>query len=62
MPKSIKINEEFDSGVINLALDTIRIGKQAIVFVNTKKSAEKTAEDISKKIAAAGGKVSLKGL
>lgn len=50
MPKSIKINEEFDSGVINLALDTIRIGKQAIVFVNTKKSAEKTAEDISKKL------------
>ena len=50
MPKSIKIKEEFDSAVLNLALDTIRIGKQAIVFVNTKKSAEKTAEDISKKL------------
>src|SRR3989338_6485977 len=50
MPKSVKINEEFDSAVLNIAIDTIRIGKQAIVFVNTKKSAEKTAEDISKKM------------
>src|SRR3989338_10633598 len=48
MPKSVKINEEFDSAVLNIAIDTIKIGKQAIVFVNTKKSAEKTAEDISK--------------
>ena len=50
MPKSVKINEEFDSAVLNIAIDTIKIGKQAIVFVNTKKSAEKTAEDISKKL------------
>jgi len=35
---------------INLALDTINIGKQALVFTNTKRSAEKTAEDISKEI------------
>ena len=35
---------------LDLALDTIKIGKQALVFVNTKRSAEKTAEDISKKI------------
>src|SRR3989338_3569600 len=35
---------------IDLALDTINLGKQAIIFVNTKRSAEKTAEDISKKI------------
>ncbi len=34
--------------VIDLALDTIKKGKQALVFVNTKRSAEKTAEDISK--------------
>ncbi|HLC61752.1 MAG TPA: helicase-related protein [Candidatus Nanoarchaeia archaeon] len=50
MPKSVKISEEFDSAVLNIAIDTIKIGKQAIVFVNTKKSAEKTAEDISKKL------------
>ncbi|MBI2658980.1 hypothetical protein HYX05_02655 [Candidatus Woesearchaeota archaeon] len=48
--KSIKLDDEFDSSVLNIALDTIKIGKQALVFANTKKSAEKTAEDISKKI------------
>src|SRR3989344_2266374 len=47
-----KIDEEFDSAVLNLAIDTIKIGKQALVFANTKKSAEKTAEEISKKIKA----------
>ena len=35
---------------INVALDTLAIGKQALVFTNTKRSAEKTAEDIAKKI------------
>ena len=48
--KSIKINDEFDSAVLNIALDTLKIGKQALIFVNTKKSAEKTAEEISKKV------------
>ena len=41
--KSMKIDEEFDSAVLNLAMDTIKIGKQALIFTNTKKSAEKTA-------------------
>ena len=50
MSKPINIDDKFDSGVLNIALDTIKIGKQALVFVNTKKSAEKTAEDISKKL------------
>ncbi|MEK6984074.1 MAG: helicase-related protein [Nanoarchaeota archaeon] len=50
MPKSVKIDDEFDSAVLNIALDTLKIGKQALIFVNTKKSAEKTAEEISKKI------------
>ncbi|MBD3319027.1 hypothetical protein GF342_03910 [Candidatus Woesearchaeota archaeon] len=36
--------------VLNLALDTVRQGKQALVFVNTKRSAEKVAEEISKRI------------
>lgn len=35
--------------VITLALDTIAKKKQALVFVNTRNSAEKQAEDISKK-------------
>ena len=50
MPKSIDVDDEFDSAAINIALDTLRIGKQALVFINTKKSAEKTAEEISKKL------------
>ncbi len=50
MPKSIKLDDEFDSAVLNIALDTIKIGKQALIFAGTKKSAEKTAEEISKKI------------
>ena len=48
--KSIKLDDEFDSAVLNIALDTLKIGKQALIFANTKKSAEKTAEEISKKI------------
>ena len=46
----MKIKEESDTAVINIALDTIRNGKQALIFVNTKRSAEKTAEEISKKL------------
>ena len=38
------------NGALDLALDTIKIGKQAIVFANTKRSAEKTAEDIAGKV------------
>ena len=49
MPKT-PIDEITDAPVINLVLDTINKNKQALVFVNSKKSAEKLAEDISKKI------------
>jgi len=42
--------ERKHSDVIDLALDTIGLGKQALVFVNNKKSAEKCAEDIALKI------------
>ena len=45
-----KISSSTGNGALDLALDTIKIGKQGLVFVNTKRSAEKTAEDISKKI------------
>lgn len=39
-----------DDSALNIALDTIKIKKQALIFVNTKKSAEKTAEEIAKKL------------
>ena len=55
MKENLKIKEESDNPVLNIALDTIRIGKQALIFANTKKSAEKTAEDISKKIKTGDG-------
>jgi len=45
----MKILEKTSDPVINLALDTVEIKKQALVFVNAKRSAEKVAEDISKK-------------
>jgi helicase len=51
MPKkSLDIEDESSIESVNLALDTIKLGKQALVFVNTRPSAEKTAEEISKKI------------
>ncbi len=37
--------------VINIILDTLANNKQALVFVNSKRAAEKTAEDIAKAIA-----------
>jgi len=45
-----KIDSLTDNPTLNLALDTIKKKKQALVFANTKRSAEKTAEEISSKI------------
>lgn len=47
---SIEIDAKYTDPSINVALDTISRGKQALFFVNTKPSAEKLAEEISKKI------------
>ncbi|MEK6961209.1 MAG: helicase-related protein [Nanoarchaeota archaeon] len=47
--KSITIPRPTADATTNLALDTISIGKQALIFVNTKPSAEKEAEEIAKK-------------
>src|SRR3989338_5659788 len=44
------INKPTDDATLNIVLDTLEKNKQAIVFVNTKRSAEKAAEDISRKI------------
>jgi len=47
----MKIDMPFEhSETVDLALDTIKKDKQALIFVNTKNSAEKQAEDISKQI------------
>jgi len=54
MSEVLKIDSLSDNSTINLALDTINKRKQALVFANTKRSAEKTAEDISKKIKSEG--------
>ncbi|PIN87130.1 hypothetical protein COV19_01400 [Candidatus Woesearchaeota archaeon CG10_big_fil_rev_8_21_14_0_10_44_13] len=48
--KILEIRQQTDNDTVNLALDTISIGKQALVFVNTKRGAEKAAEDIASKI------------
>ena len=42
------IDSKKGDSTIDLVLDTLNKGKQALVFVNSKRSAEKTAEDISK--------------
>ena len=46
----IRINALSKDPAIDIVLDTIKIGKQALVFVNSKKGAEKLAEEIAKKV------------
>ncbi|MBN2457610.1 hypothetical protein JXB31_00590 [Candidatus Woesearchaeota archaeon] len=48
--KRSTISNEYADPTINLALDTIKKEKQALIFTNTKRSAEKAAEDIAAKI------------
>lgn len=50
MEETLAIEARTESGALDIALDTIARGKQALVFANTKSSAEKTAEDLAKKI------------
>ena len=47
---NLKIPEISNDATINVALDTINKGKQALIFVNSKRSAEKTAEEVGKKV------------
>jgi helicase len=49
MGKMIDVQQLAAEPTLNLALDTLAKKKQAFVFVNTKRSAEKTAEEIAKK-------------
>ena len=48
--RSVKLESGLNEPVLDVAIDTINKGKQALLFVNTKRSAEKVAEDISKKL------------
>jgi helicase len=50
MSTKVQIPKSNSDPTINLALDTINLKKQALIFANTKRSAEKTAEEISLKI------------
>ena len=44
------VSEKFGVPILDLVYDTIKKGKQCLVFVNTKQRAEKTAETIVKKL------------
>ncbi len=48
----ISIPQQTGNDALNLALDTLQIKKQALIFANTKQGAEKTAEEIAKKVKA----------
>lgn len=48
--KDLSIKKESGIGFIDIVLDTLDKKKQALVFCNTKRGAEKSAEDLSKKI------------
>lgn len=52
MKKTLKIEQKHNNSVLNICLDTLRLRKQALVFVNSKPSAESEAERISAKIKA----------
>lgn len=47
--KPIEIRQPTDNAAVDLAIDTLERKKQALVFVNTKRGAEKAAEDIAAK-------------
>ena len=48
--QSMSSIQQTGNEVLDLALDTRKKNKQALIFVNTKKGAEKQAEEISKKL------------
>ena len=53
--RELAIEHKTTDSVVNIVLDTLRKGKQALVFVGTKKSAEKVADDIAKELQNAAG-------
>ncbi len=55
--KQFQIDEVTQNDAVNLALDALKKERQAIVFANSKDSAEKTAEEIAKKFDAASARL-----
>lgn len=47
---AVEVEQKTSNPVTNVALDTVKIGKQALVFVGTRQSAEKAAEEIAAKL------------
>ncbi|MAG16329.1 hypothetical protein CMO88_04675 [Candidatus Woesearchaeota archaeon] len=56
MKEELLIESITDNPAINLALDTIKIGKQALVFVGTRPGSEKSAEEVAKRVNFGAGK------
>ncbi len=54
----LEISEKTSNPVVNLAIDTVKIGKQALVFVSTRQSAEKSAEEIAHHLKLSDAKLS----
>jgi len=50
MKKTLKVETKYNHSVLNICLDTLKHKKQALVFVNSKPSAESEAERIAAKI------------
>ena len=50
MSMTVHIDATTGNAVMDLALDTLKKKKQALIFVNARNSAEKTAEDIAKQL------------
>ena len=50
----VAVSRVTDNPVVNLALDTVRMDKQALVFLGTRPSAEKSAEDIARRVDLSG--------
>ncbi len=53
----LSVEELTSSPATNIALDTVKIGKQALVFVSTRQSAEKSAEEIAHNLKLADAKL-----
>ncbi|HLC84870.1 MAG TPA: helicase-related protein [Candidatus Nanoarchaeia archaeon] len=50
MPPILEIKQPSSDPTVNVALDTLEKNKQALVFVSSKRGAEKQAEEIAKKV------------
>ncbi len=50
MAEAYTVSQTENEQVLDLALDTLKKGKQALIFVNTIRSSEKTAEDIARAV------------